>query len=1136
MTGVLEGVVIGGAAWTALEQYRDGNEKKKNQKRLLSELFARLFGSDFDSVAPDRTTHLRCLKSGSDSDVSAAYHFLTHFQEKRKKTYDRTSWYSWSCHKALFQDLFQQEEQRGDNLTMVVEYLKQWLANLPKQNETKSFASDERQVADVRLHLEFALQILMRPKLFRNGKENNFGIAISHFAEHVEKFYSRVNTTELNTGHVLEGILATGKNLLQQSLPVLLFCCCVVVGDDSQLPCFDSTTLLEAFERDCSAGGSSSASVAVAAGGSSSSAKTIRQTAPVGGGNGDVRGDHHFRAAKTYNILPSNRSAPPQNPPDENAAGVDARDDPPREKNKPAKHRGRRRNALAWETHAGKLVYLLLKTKHFRSLMETADGLPNPSSSENLENDLQGVGVSGSGFPRPQVEGGGGAIIVGANAGVVLSPLHNRRASVSGPAAADTATSVTDETTPRRDAELSRDIKNGDEEYPCYLDENDIDGDYLPGYNFEPTSMDRIRAERLRRDEEQANAQGHQGSTSGGGTNYQLMQTIAGTSRAVSQADDDQEQSPEVRFFKRRPDRQKFESENFEDFLDFVHRKWEVHLDFDDSGLLPRFRSFEFDQTGGAAVSGAGGLTSGESAEKTRKSFLECVKRIDNFAYFLSVLQIYSRLSLLGGDPMICCLTASIQHLLHETEIVLTDLYRLAENLSKQGKKTLKQLSKEPESLKEADLRWMHNLQFVDLEGFKINHKKLYLSFTELRSLSTTERVPWLKQSIEANLHAFENFQQRCAIAGGGASFLGGAAANSVLGIAAGVSNALPLQLQGPLKEGYVKTRVTEFEERGTAANSLSPAATIARGRSRDGGAVNKPEATSTRYAVVLERIVRLGAVDILPLNPTTTSAASSAFSEKTTTTTSAVAGGKPAEAFSPASRSQMKMNDASTQTLSWAEAIRENFAVDALRENLALLTTTTDPALNEEDADSNYAEGGIINSNGGIDFSSKRSTTKARVSLQTLSSVAESTLTENEVAFFEAIWNLLSTGEESIHEPERFDELVGRTNVSRRYLQAVSDILFATEFYTLSEGFGGGSAGKVISRGQFVVGLRLLAHCQELEAKEEAGEEFFAVVPFLSGGSLVDFAKTPPAKGVVRIEGVEWNGDTKRLKIRRPI
>lgn len=344
-----------------------------------------------------------------------------------------------------------------------------------------------------------------------------------------------------------------------------------------------------------------------------------------------------------------------------------------------------------------------------------------------------------------------------------------------------------------------------------------------------------------------------------------------------------------------------------------------------------------------------------------------------------------------------------------------------------------------------------------------------------------------------------------------------------------------PARAPSPLKEGYVKTRVTEFEERGTAANSLSPAATLTRGRSRDGGAVNKPEATSTRDAVALQRIVRLGAVDILPINPATTSAASSSFSEKTTTTTSAV--GKPAQAFSPSSRSQMKMNDASTQTLSWAKAIRENFAVDALRENLALLTTTTDPALNEEDADSPHAEGGIINSNGDIfDFSSKRSTTKARVSLQTLSSVTESTLTENEVAFFEAIWNLLSTGEDSIHEPERFDELVGRTNVSRRYLQAVSAILFATEFYTLSEGFGGGSAGKVISRGQFVVGLRLLAHAQELEAKEEAGEEFFAVVPFLSGGSLVDFAKTPPAKGVVRIEGVEWNGDTKRLKIRRPI
>ena len=79
MTGVVESVVIGGAAWGALEAYRDSNEKKKQQQRLVAELFAKLFGLDFQSVAPDRTTHLRSLKSGSDADIAAAYHFLHHF-------------------------------------------------------------------------------------------------------------------------------------------------------------------------------------------------------------------------------------------------------------------------------------------------------------------------------------------------------------------------------------------------------------------------------------------------------------------------------------------------------------------------------------------------------------------------------------------------------------------------------------------------------------------------------------------------------------------------------------------------------------------------------------------------------------------------------------------------------------------------------------------------------------------------------------------------------------------------------------------------------------------------------------------------------------------------------------------------
>ncbi|CAD7940483.1 unnamed protein product [Amoebophrya sp. A25] len=697
MTGVLESVVIGGAAWGAVEAYRDSNEKKKQQRRLVSELFAKLFGLDFQSVAPDRTTHLRSLKSGSDADVAAAYHFLHHFQEKRTKT--------------IFQDLFQGEEARGDVLTMVSEYLKAWLSALPKSNELRAFAT-----AQSIQHLEFSRQILMRPKLFRTtAKENAFGVAVAHFADHLERFYERVSSTERNAGHVIEQILTQGKELVQQALPVFLFALSCVVSGDSDLPCFDSVTLAQAFVRDCKA-----AAMLRTGGELGASAQQ-----PSGGSAGHTTATSAPRTTTSV---------------EDDYVGTTSSE----KASKEMKSR-RRRNALAWDTHIGKLLYLFLRTKHFTNLMDTADGLGPVQTPEEAAAMAKVAKLRG----EENLLTLGGADRTGIEMEPAFEIMTENTPSTLGDRGEATAAA--------RDHDMMR-----DEEFPCYVDEADVNGDYLPGYNFEPSEMDRKREEFLRKQQEEEEEEEKLRRMGVGvftlpGNN--LTSSAAGgdgntTPRAAESAQEklNRDTQKHEHFFLTPPKKETFEKGSFADHLGFTTRQWDVHLEFSESGLLPKFRALD------------------PEATLSRSALLDFFRKIDNLVYFLSVLQIYNRLSLLGGDPMICFLYASIQHLLHEMEFLLTDAYRLAELLAKKAKSTLQDLAKEPASLREHDMRYMNLLQHLDTEGFKSNHKKLFSLFTELRSLSASERVPQLKLSIQANLEALahtvssDNFQTRCAL------------------------------------------------------------------------------------------------------------------------------------------------------------------------------------------------------------------------------------------------------------------------------------------------------------------------------------------------------------------------------------
>lgn len=295
MTGILESIAVGGAAFSAIETWREANEKRRQQKLLVHDLFARYLNADFQqsirTITFGQSTSggssvgghgsARLLKmaqtSGVDSDVVAAYQFLHQFQQKRRKTF--------------LQDIpFVGTSDKEDTLSMVCEYLKNWLLTLPKPGEwrggqvggvvggggaaggttagggqtgvggttspaggiTITTAPQQPSAAtDILNHLEFSRQILMRPRLFREAsKENLFGTALAHFCDHLERFYDRLMVSERNASSCLDQILANGKDLLENILPVLLFSLGAIVKKGNALPTFDSVTLLSSY-RDC---------------------------------------------------------------------------------------------------------------------------------------------------------------------------------------------------------------------------------------------------------------------------------------------------------------------------------------------------------------------------------------------------------------------------------------------------------------------------------------------------------------------------------------------------------------------------------------------------------------------------------------------------------------------------------------------------------------------------------------------------------------------------------------------------------------------------------------------------------------------------------------------------------------------
>merc|ERR1711903_413862 len=79
-------------------------------------------------------------------------------------------------------------------------------------------------------------------------KENLFGISIAHFCDHLERFLDRLTMGERNASSCLDSIMASGKELVQSLLSILLFTMGSIVKKGNALPMFTARTLLNHYE------------------------------------------------------------------------------------------------------------------------------------------------------------------------------------------------------------------------------------------------------------------------------------------------------------------------------------------------------------------------------------------------------------------------------------------------------------------------------------------------------------------------------------------------------------------------------------------------------------------------------------------------------------------------------------------------------------------------------------------------------------------------------------------------------------------------------------------------------------------------------------------------------------------------
>lgn len=203
MTGIIEGVFIVGAGVKLMDTFRGGEDLKIAQKQCIHELFSKYLAKDFANEGLEKGGGMRVnLRAGANQHINSAYHYLEQYLEGVSKNSGFT----------LF--------KKNTNIEIreaVALYLRKWLVSL-------STEEGNIDATEVRMHLDFSRQILMRADLFHaTGSNNTFLRALAFVCDELEKILDQLQGENRTASRVLDRICHAGRETVNLVIPIMLF-------------------------------------------------------------------------------------------------------------------------------------------------------------------------------------------------------------------------------------------------------------------------------------------------------------------------------------------------------------------------------------------------------------------------------------------------------------------------------------------------------------------------------------------------------------------------------------------------------------------------------------------------------------------------------------------------------------------------------------------------------------------------------------------------------------------------------------------------------------------------------------------------------------------------------------------------
>ena len=195
MTGVLE---VGGAAIAIAAFARSRHEKEQQEARVATELYRRFFNAELLDHAPERVSTAE-PGSGLDVNAVAAIRTIERYQKERKH---------W------FLGLSSSAEHVGDTRTRVLEEMKQWFLTV---------SVDSLPAANISRRLDYCWQFLLRASAFESQNEVSFLATLGEVCRHLERLYQQTVSNETTGEAKIASLADKARELLEVSMPVLMF-------------------------------------------------------------------------------------------------------------------------------------------------------------------------------------------------------------------------------------------------------------------------------------------------------------------------------------------------------------------------------------------------------------------------------------------------------------------------------------------------------------------------------------------------------------------------------------------------------------------------------------------------------------------------------------------------------------------------------------------------------------------------------------------------------------------------------------------------------------------------------------------------------------------------------------------------